>query len=117
MREYVSVLITLLFAGSIAALIVFLSHFLGERRPGKVKLAPYECGATTIGPTRRRLAIRYYLFAMLFLVFDIEVIFLYPWAVITRNLRLFGFFEMFVFILILFAGYLYVWKKGALEWE
>jgi NADH-quinone oxidoreductase subunit A len=72
---------------------------------------------TTSGPTRRRMTIRYFIVAMLFLVFDLEVLFLYPWAVITRRLGLFGFVEMLVFVIILFIGYLYVWKKGALEWE
>lgn len=117
MREYVSVFVTLVIAGLLGALVVLLSHFLGDRKPNRVKLSPYECGATTIGPTRRRLTIRYYIFAMLFLIFDIEVVFMYPWAVITKNLKLFGFLEMLVFILILFMGYVYVWKKGALEWE
>jgi NADH-quinone oxidoreductase subunit A len=72
---------------------------------------------TTSGPTRRIMTIRYYIVAMLFLVFDIEIVFLYPWAVITKKLGLFGFIEMLVFVLILFIGYIYVWKKGALEWE
>jgi NADH-quinone oxidoreductase subunit A len=72
---------------------------------------------TTSGPTRRIMTIRYYIVAMLFLVFDIEIIFLYPWAVISRRLGLFGFIEMLVFVFILFIGYIYIWKKGALEWE
>ena len=72
---------------------------------------------TTSGPTRRIMTIRYYIVAMLFLVFDIEIIFLYPWAVITRRLGLFGFIEMLIFVFILFVGYIYIWKKGALEWE
>ena len=117
MLEYVSMLIMMLFAGLIAAFMVGASYVIGPRRAGKVKAAPYECGMTTSGPTRRRMTIRYYIVAMLFLVFDLEVLFLYPWAVITRSLKLFGFVEMFVFVIILFIGYLYVWKKGALEWE
>ena len=72
---------------------------------------------TTTGPTRRRMTIRYYIVAMLFLVFDIEIIFLYPWAVVSRRLGLFGFIEMLIFVFILFIGYIYIWKKGALEWE
>jgi len=92
-------------------------RILGHRTKSRAKLAPYECGMTTIGPTRRMMTIRYYIVAMLFLVFDIEIIFLYPWAVISRRLGLFGFIEMLVFVFILFIGYIYIWKKGALEWE
>ena len=105
------------FAALLAVLIIGLSHVFGQRTKNKVKLAPYECGMTTIGPTRRMMTIRYYIVAMLFLVFDIEIIFLYPWAVVTSKLGLFGFIEMMVFVFILFIGYIYIWKKGALEWE
>ncbi len=105
------------FASFLAVLIIGLSHVFGQRTRSKVKLGPYECGMTTSGPTRRIMTIRYYIVAMLFLIFDIEIVFLYPWAVITRRLGLFGFIEMLVFVSILFIGYIYVWKKGALEWE
>jgi len=115
--EYVSILIMLGLAAFIAVVMVGASHILGHRTFRRVKLATYECGMTTQGPTRRRITIRYYIVAMLFLVFDIEVLFLYPWAVITRSLKMFGFIEMLIFVVILFIGYLYVWKKGALEWE
>ena len=104
-------------AGLSAVILVGLSHVLGDRIAKKAKLSPYECGMQTIGPTRRRITIRYYIVAMLFLIFDIEILFLYPWAVVTRSLKLFGAIEMLVFIFILFIGYVYVWKKGALEWE
>jgi NADH-quinone oxidoreductase subunit A len=117
MIEYVAIVIMFCIAGGIAFIIIGASHFLGQRTQGKIKLAPYECGTTTTGPTRRIMTIRYYIVAMLFLVFDIEIIFLYPWAVITRKLSLFGFIEMLIFVIILFIGYIYIWKKGALEWE
>ncbi len=117
MLEYVAVIVMFCLAGIIAVAIIGFSHFLGQRTRNKVKLSPYECGTTTIGPTRRIMTIRYYIVAMLFLVFDIEIVFLYPWAVITRKLGLFGFVEMLIFVIILFIGYLYIWKKGALEWE
>jgi NADH-quinone oxidoreductase subunit A len=104
-------------AAIIASAMVGASYLLGSRTSRKVKLSPYECGMTTSGPTRRRMTIRYYIVAMLFLVFDIEILFLYPWAVITKNLKMFGFLEMLVFVAILFVGYVYVWKRGALEWE
>jgi NADH-quinone oxidoreductase subunit A len=117
MFEYVAVFVMFCLAGIIAAVIIGASHILGQRTKSRIKLAPYECGTTTIGPTRRIMTIRYYIVAMLFLVFDIEVIFLYPWAVVTKKLGLFGFVEMMVFVVILFIGYVYIWKKGALEWE
>ncbi len=117
MLEYIPILIMMSFAAFIALLIVGASHVLGHRTNNKVKLSTYECGMQTIGPTRMRMNIRYYLTAMLFLIFDIEIMFLYPWAVVTKSLGLFGFLEMLVFVLILFIGYVYVWKKGALEWE
>jgi NADH-quinone oxidoreductase subunit A len=117
MIEYVSILITIFLAAIIGIGIVLFSHFLGHRKSSRVKLAPYECGMETIGPARVQINIRYYIMAMLFLIFDIEVIFIYPWAVIAKSLKLFGLIEMLIFILILFIGYIYVWKKGALEWE
>jgi NADH-quinone oxidoreductase subunit A len=117
MIEYVAILIMISFSAGLALLVVGLSHVLGNRSTHKVKMETYECGMETIGPTRRRLTIRYYIVAMLFLVFDLEILFLYPWAVITKKLGLFGFAEMIVFVAILFVGYVYVWKRGALEWE
>ncbi len=117
MLEYVAILIMISLAAIIAVVIVGASYLLGNRTARKVKLSPYECGMTTTGPSRRRITIRYYIVAMLFLVFDLEILFLYPWAVITKNLGLFGFVEMMVFVAIIFIGYVYVWKKGALEWE
>lgn len=117
MLEYVAIFVMMCLAAIIAVIIIGASHFLGHKTKNRVKLAPYECGMTTSGPTRRMMTIRYYIVAMLFLVFDIEIIFLYPWAVITRRLGLFGFIEMLIFVVILFIGYIYIWKKGALEWE
>jgi NADH-quinone oxidoreductase subunit A len=117
MLEYVGILIMIIFSAALALVVVGLSHILGNKTETKVKMAPYECGMETIGATRRRLTIRYYIVAMLFLVFDLEILFLYPWAVITKKLGLFGFVEMIVFVAILFVGYVYVWKRGALEWE
>jgi NADH-quinone oxidoreductase subunit A len=104
-------------AAAIAGLIVGASYILGNRTRAKVKLSPYECGMVSIGPARRRMTIRYYIVAMLFLVFDLEVLFLYPWAVIAKSLGWFAFAEMMVFVAILFIGFVYVWKRGALEWE
>ncbi len=94
-----------------------MSYVLGVKKPNPRKLVPYECGITPTGNARERFSVKFYLVAMLFLLFDIEVVFLFPWAVVYRDLKLFGFFEMLLFILAILAGYIYVWKKGALEWE
>ncbi len=96
------------------------SSLIGQKKPSKVKLAPYECGCEPVGTARDKFSVKFYLIAMLFILFDIEAVFLYPWAVVYK--KFFGagafiFGEMLVFIAILFVGYIYVWKKGALEWE
>src|SRR5580765_7859058 len=93
------------------------SYFLGVKKPDPRKLAPYECGVNPTGTARERFSVKFYLVAMLFLLFDIEAVFLFPWAVVYRDLKLFGFFEMLVFIATVLAGYVCVWKKGALEWD
>jgi len=93
------------------------SMILGMRKPTPAKQAPYECGMQPVGTARERFSVKFYLVAMLFLLFDIEAVFLFPWAVVYRDLKLFGFFEMLLFIAVVLAGYVYVWKKGALEWE
>ena len=90
---------------------------LGMRKPTPEKQQPYECGMQPVGTARERFSVKFYLVAMLFLLFDIEAVFLFPWAVVYRDLKLFGFFEMLLFIAVVLAGYVYVWKKGALEWE
>jgi len=108
---------TLLATALVAVLAVTLGHAFGPRRPTQRKLQPYESGMTPIGPGTRRMPVRFYLIAVLFILFDIEVIFFFPWAVVFRKLGLFGLVEMLIFILILMVGYLYAWKKGALEWE
>jgi NADH-quinone oxidoreductase subunit A len=117
MIEYVPILVMMCFALAIALLIVGASSILGHKISKKAKLATYECGMQTIGPTRMKMNLRYYIVAMLFLIFDIEIMFLYPWAVVMGGLKIFGFLEMLFFVFILFVGYIYVWKKGALEWE
>jgi NADH-quinone oxidoreductase subunit A len=97
--------------------VLIMSYILGVRKPDPTKLAPYECGMNPIGTARERFSVKFYLVAMLFLLFDIEAVFFFPWAVVYRDLKLFGFIEMFLFILTILAGYVYAWKKGALEWE
>src|SRR4249920_1664935 len=97
--------------------VLIASNILGVKKPDPKKLAPYECGIDPIGTARERFSVKFYLVAVLFLLFDIEAVFLFPWAVVYRDLKMFGFFEMLVFIAAILAGYIYAWKKGALEWE
>jgi NADH-quinone oxidoreductase subunit A len=90
---------------------------LGPRRPNKVKNQAYECGIDPVGTARSRFSVKFYVIAMLFILFDIEAIFLYPWAVMFQQLRLFGLLEMLTFLGFLVMGYIYLWKRGALEWD
>src|SRR4030066_1199434 len=115
--EYLAILIYIAIAVAFAVFTIAASYLLGQRKPTAIKQSPYECGMTTIGPTYKKIPIKYYIIAMLFLVFDIEVVFLYPWAVVFKQFKVFAFVSMVVFIGILLIAYIYIWKKGALEWE
>ena len=115
--DYLPILIFAVVAVVLSAIAVLVPALFGPRRPDDVKLAPYESGKLPIGPARRRFPIQYYLYAVLFILFDIEVIFFLPWAVVFKRLGVFGLIEMLVFIVILLVGYVYAWKKGALEWD
>ena len=95
---------------------VLISNLIGPRKPTPEKSAPYECGVPPVGDARERHPVQFYLVAMIFLLFDIEVAFLYPWAMALRDLRWIGFVQVVLFMAILFAGYLYVWRKGILDW-
>jgi NADH-quinone oxidoreductase subunit A len=117
MLEYLPLLVLIALATGLAILVVILGTIFGPHRPTARKSQPYESGMTPYGPGTRRMSVRYYLVAVLFILFDIEVVFFLPWAVVFKKLGLFGFFEMLVFIGILLVGYMYAWKKGALEWE
>lgn len=114
--EYLPILILILLAAVFAVIALGVPALLGPRRATKTRLEPYESGMLPYTDARRRFPVQYYVVAVLFILFDVEVIFLYPWAVILRQLKLFGLIEMGVFLLILLVGYVYVWKKGALEW-
>ena len=114
---FIPILMMVIVASGFAGLTLVASHFLGRRINQPEKLLPYECGITPFGNARDRFHTRFYLVAMLFIVFDIETVFLYPWAVVYRQLAIFGLIEMAVFLLILLAGLVYVWGKGALEWD
>jgi NADH-quinone oxidoreductase subunit A len=114
--RYLPLLLHVLAAGVVASAIVTLSWILGKRRPTLAKMSPYECGMTPQGDARARFSVKFYLVAMLFILFDVEAVFLYPWAVILRDLKMFGFWEMLVYIGIVLVGFFYVWKKGVLDW-
>jgi NADH-quinone oxidoreductase subunit A len=115
--EYVPLAILIILATLLAALVVSLGHLFGPRRPTQRKSLPYESGMTPFGPGTRRMPVRFYMVAVLFILFDIEVVFLLPWAIVFRQLGLPGLIEMLIFVLILVVGYIYAWKKGAMEWE
>jgi len=90
---------------------------LGPHRYSRVKMQPYECGITPTGDARQRFSVKFYLVAMLFILFDVEAVFLYPWAIIYKDLKMFGFWEMVVYIGIILVGFFYIWKKGVLDWN
>jgi NADH-quinone oxidoreductase subunit A len=117
--DFAPVLVLMLIAALVAVAIPVLSSLLGPRRPDPVKQATYECGVAEIDSVRRRTFIRYYLTALLFIVFDIEIAFLYPWAVVVRRFdaKLFVFGEMMLFLGVLLIAYAWVWRKGGLEWD
>lgn len=115
--SYVPIAILFVIATALTALVIIIGVIFGPRRKTLRKQAPYESGMQPIGPGTRRMNVRYYLVAVLFILFDVEVIFFYPWAVNFRLMGFFGFVEMLVFVAILLVGYIYVWKKGAFEWD
>jgi NADH-quinone oxidoreductase subunit A len=119
--RYLPLLIHFLLAGALACALVLLSWIIGYRKPTRAKLSPYECGMTPIGDARGRFSVKFYMVAMLFILFDVEAVFLYPWAIILKDLKaqgqaLFGISEMFVYIGIVLVGFWYIWKKGVLDW-
>lgn len=117
MQEYLPIVVLIILSAGVAVIAVSLGHLFGPRRPTPRKSMPYESGMRPIGPGTRRMPVRFYLVAVLFILFDIEVVFFLPWAIVFRQLGLFGLVEMLIFILVLLVGYVYAWKKGALEWE
>lgn len=115
--DYLPIAVLLAVAIGLAFIVIIIGHAFGPKRPTVRKGEPYESGMRTIGPSMRRLPVRFYLIAVLFILFDIEVIFFLPWAVTFQQLGAFAFVQMLIFIGILLVGYIWVWKKGALEWE
>lgn len=127
MKEYIPILIVFVFVAGFAVTNIVLSHLVGKRKNTRAKLMPYECGMDPVGSAHQRFSVKFYLIAMLFILFDIEAVFLLPWAVVFKTMsqtltlngqsgRSFIFFEMMIFIAVLLVGYVYVWKKGLFEW-
>lgn len=114
--NYIPIVLFLIVAMAFPLVALFVAGFIRRSVFDKTKLMPYECGVNPMGDARDRYSVRYYMIAMLFLIFDVETIFLFPWAVVYDQLALFGLIEMLIFLGILIVGYYYAWKKGALEW-
>jgi NADH-quinone oxidoreductase subunit A len=114
---YFPVLVQALIAMAVAAGLLTVSRLLGKRVRNRFKDMPYESGITPTGDARGRFSVKFYLVAMLFILFDIEAIFLYPWAVVFRELKMFAFVEMLVFVVLILSGFFYIWEKGALDWS
>ena len=117
MLEYVAIALMVVLSTIVALIAIGLGTIFGPKKESAAKSMPYESGMNPYGEGTRRMPIRFYLIAVLFILFEIEVVFFLPWAIVFRQLGLFGLIEMVIFIVILLVGYVYAWKKGALEWE
>lgn len=117
MSEYVGIVVTFVLAGALVGAFIVLASTLGPKKPSAVKSAPFECGQDPLSLPIGRLAVKFYLTAILFILFDVELVFLYPWAVVFRDLALSGLIVIVVFLGVLMAGFFYAWDNGALEWQ
>jgi len=117
LAEYLPVLVFLSVGFAMAIFMLILGALLSPRRPDEAKNSPFECGFEAFGDARMKFDVRYYLVAILFIIFDLEIAFLFPWAVVLDKIGLFGLISMGIFLGILIIGFIYEWKKGALEWE
>ena len=115
--EYLPILVFLAVAVGMTLMMIMASYIVGRQKPDAEKLSPYECGFAPFADARHRFDVRFYLVAILFIIFDLEVAFLFPWAISLKDNGLFGFWSMMIFLGILTIGFIYEWKKGALEWE
>lgn len=115
--NYGPLLLMFILACGLAGALVVVSTIVGKHKRSREKDQPYECGIRPTGDAREPISVQYYMVALLFILFDIEAIFLYPWALVYSDLKVFGFVEMLLYIIILLAGYIYLWKKGALDWS
>lgn len=117
LAEFVPILLFIIVGLGLGIALIVVGFVLGPHRPNDEKLSPYECGFEAFEDTRMRFDVRYYLVALLFIIFDLEIAFLFPWAIVLEDIGLFGVAAMGLFLFILLIGFLYEWKKGALEWE
>ena len=115
--RYLPLLIHFVVVAGVATAIVVLSAIVGHHKKNAVKMSPYECGMQPVGDIKSRFSVKFYLVAMLFILFDVEAVFVYPWAILLKELKMFGFWEMLVYIGIVLVGFFYVWKKGILDWN
>jgi NADH-quinone oxidoreductase subunit A len=116
-NEYAPIFIFILIALAMGVLPLLLTVFVATQKPDAEKLSPYECGFEAFEDARMQFDVRFYLLAILFVVFDVETAFMFPWAVVLKDIGIFGFVEMMLFLVVLLVGYVYAWKKGALQWE
>lgn len=117
LEDYFNILVFMGIAFGLSILLILLSFLRGPRKPDAAKLSPYECGFEAFTDARLKFDVRFYLVAILFIIFDLEIAFLFPWAITLKDIGLYGFFSMVVFLLLLTVGFIYEWRKGALEWE
>jgi len=115
--RYIPLLLQVIVGAVLATVMITLSHLLGKHKWTPAKNSPYECGIVPTGDAQQRFSVKFYMVAMLFILFDVEAVFLYPWAVIARQLKMFGFWEMIVYIGLVLVGFFYIWKKGMLDWN
>jgi NADH-quinone oxidoreductase subunit A len=116
-QVYFPVIVQAIIAIAVAAGLTSISYLVGKRSRDKVKDSPYECGIEATGSARERVSVKFYLVGIVFILFDIEAVFLYPWAVVYRELKMFAFAEMLLFVVLVLSGFVYIWKKGALDWS
>lgn len=114
---YFPILIQVIIAAVLASALVGLTGLLGKHTKSPLKDTPYESGMAPVGSAQERFSVKFYMVGMIFILFDIEAVFLYPWVVVYRDLKLFGFFEMLIFVVLVLVGFYYTWKKGALDWS
>src|SRR5579871_40139 len=115
--HYIPLLFQVIVAIALATVMVTLSHLLGKHKWSRAKNTAYECGIEPTGDAQQRFSVKFYLVGMLFILFDVEAVFLYPWAIIARELKMFGFWEMMIYIGLVLVGFFYIWKKGILDWN
>ena len=115
--NYGPLLLMFVLAAGLSGVLLVLSQLIGKHKPSRAKDQAYECGIRPTGDAREPFSVQFYMVALLFILFDIEAIFLYPWALVYSDLKVFGFIEMVLYIAILLTGYIYLWKKGALDWS